>query len=278
MTKAAIDGLWANHADMGEVFGSLSDAEWTLQSACAGWRVQEVLGHVTSNFKEMVDPTPAPTDAPAPTAASTAAPPVEVKAEEMVEALLLPRRTWSAADLMAEYERYRDAAIGALTAMQDDPMASTEIPLADLGTYGMHWLANAYCFDHYCHLRHDVLSPAGPITRTLPAADDVRVRPGIDWMIAGLPQMCRSALASVDKPWVLELTGAGAGTWTVHPVPPTGLVTITEDRATDAVGTVVSTAHDFVSWGTQRSSWRGPCTLTGDTDYLAGILDAINII
>ena len=96
-------------------------------------------------------------------------------------------------------------------------------------------------------------------------------------MIAGLPHMCRAALTRADRPWVLELTGAGAGTWTVHPVDSTGLVTVLEGREA-GVGTVTSTAHDFVSWGTQRSNWRSSCVLTGDTDYLATTLDAINII
>jgi Mycothiol maleylpyruvate isomerase N-terminal domain len=267
MTKAAIDGLHANHADMQMVFESLTDDEWTMQSACAGWRVQEVLAHVTSNFKEIVDPTPQPTDAPPP----------ELPAEQMVEALVTPRRTWSASQLMAEYQQYLGGALATLAAMQEEPMASTEIPLADLGTYGMHWLANAYCFDHYCHLRHDTMAPAGPISRVLPEADDVRLRPGIDWMIAGLAQMCKDQLKIVTKPWRLELTGAGAGTFTVHPVGANGLVTVIEEK-TDSVATVTSTAHDFVSWGTQRSGWRDSCSISGDTDYVASVLDAINII
>jgi hypothetical protein len=267
MTKAAIDGLHANHADMRLVFESLTADEWARPSACAGWRVQEVLAHVTSNFKEIVDPTPQPTDAPPP----------ELPAEQMVEALVTPRRTWSAEELMAEYDQYLDGALATLAAMQEEPMASTEIPLADLGTYGMHWLANAYCFDHYCHLRHDTMAPAGPISRKLPPADDVRVRPGIDWMIAGLAQMCKDQLKIVDKPWRLELTGAGAGTFTVHPVGPNGLVTVLEEKA-DSVATVTSTAHDFVSWGTQRSAWRDSCKISGDSDYAAKVLEAINII
>lgn len=267
MTKSAIDGLLANHADMQTVFGSLSDDEWLLPSACAGWRIQEVLGHVTSNFKELVDPTPVPPDAA----------PSDMPAEQMVEELLTSRRSWSAKELMAEYDLYRDGAIAGLAAMQQEPVASTEIPLADLGTYGMHWLANAYCFDHYCHLRHDVLKPGGSIERSLPQADDVRVRPGVDWMMAGLAQMCRAQLTIVDRPWVLELTGAGSGTFTVHPVGADGLVSVVEERG-DAVATVTSTAHDFVSWGTQRSSWRDSCQLRGDSEYLRSILDAINII
>jgi hypothetical protein len=270
MTKAAIEGLHKNHEDMQSVFESLTDAEWVMDSACAGWRVQEVLAHVTSNFKEMVEPTPPPTDQPP-------VDPTTVHAEEMVEALLTSRRTWSARELMDEYAKYRDAALATLAAMQDEPTASTEIPLADLGTYGMHWLANAYCFDHYCHLRIDTLQPNGPIGRVLPDADDVRVRPGIDWMIAGLPQMCKQSLTIVDKPWRLELTGAGSGTWTIHPLGTNGLVTVTEGIE-DSVATVTSTAHDFVSWGTQRSPWRSSCLVSGDTDYAAKVLDAINII
>ncbi len=267
MTKAAIDGLRANHQNMQAVFGSLSDAEWDLPSACAGWRVQEVLAHVTSNFKELADPSPAPAE-----------PPPDLPAEQMVEALVTPRRTWTAEEVLAEYDQHRDVAIAALAAMQEDPVASTEIPLADLGTYAMHWLANAYCFDHYCHLRHDTMAPAGPIKRVLPPADDVRVRPGIDWMIAGLPQMCRAPLSIVTRPWRLELTGAGEGAWTVRPVGANGLVTIVEDSDRDVAATVTSTAHDFVSWGTQRSAWRIACTLRGDVDYVASVLDAINII
>ena len=37
--------------------------------------------------------------------------------------------------------------------------------MADLGTYQMHQLTDAYAFDVYCHLRVDVLGPRGPIER-----------------------------------------------------------------------------------------------------------------
>lgn len=271
MTHAAIEGLRANHDDMEKVFATLTDAEWASPSACAGWRVQEVLAHVTSNFHPMVHPVTA-----AEQSAVTSGTDPQT-AEQMVEALLTSRREWTPARLLAEYTEVRDPAIAILASMQDEPVASTEIPLADLGTYGMHWLANAYCFDHYCHLRHDMMSPLGPIVRSLPEPDDIRLRPGIDWMIAGLPQMCRTSLRIATKPFSLILTGAGGGSWTVHPASANELISIVEE--TDSVvGTVTSSAHDFVAWGTQRSSWRAACTLSGDSDYLSGVLDAINII
>ncbi len=44
------------------------------------------------------------------------------------------------------------------------------------------------------------------------------------------------------------------------------------------VAIVTSAAHDFVSWGTTRSSWRAACTIDGDANYAAAVLDAIDII
>ncbi len=267
MTRQAVEGLIANHADLQATFEGLSADQWQLPSACEGWRVQDVLAHVTSNFAEMVEPSPPPTE-----------PPPAMTAEQAMEALVAPRKPWSATDLLAEYARTRDGAFAALGAMQDEPMASTEIPLADLGTYPMHWLANAYCFDHYCHLRHDLLAPAGPLADRLAPADDVRVRPGVEWMLAGMPQMCGGALALVVRPVRLELTGAGGGVWTIHPAQGAGLASIEESSATAPTATISSSAHDFVSWGTKRSDWRSACTLRGDADVAAAFLDALNII
>ena len=281
MTVDAVAGLRANHDDLRIALAGVSDDDWSRPSACAGWRVQDVLAHVTSNFKEMVDPSPAPAPAPAPS--GEAVPPPAMKAEEAMEALVAPRKTWSPAELLAEYLRYGDAALEILAGMQDEPAASTLVPLADLGTYPVHQLANAYCFDHYCHLRHDLLAPKGPLTISLPAVDDARLRPGIDWMWSGLPQMCRDALKVVTEPITFVLTGPGGGTWTVRPAGDDGLVTIVEG-ATDATATgpaaatVTSSAHDFVSWGTRRSDWRDACALDGDTAYAAAVLDAIDII
>lgn len=265
MTAAAIVGLRAIHEDLQSVFDRVTDAEWGLDSACAGWRVQDVLAHFTSNFNEMVNPSPPPDE------------PVEMTAEQAMEALVAPRKSWSPAQLLAEYAAARDGAFGALTAMQDEPLGSTVIPIADLGSYPMHLLANAYCFDHYCHLRHDLLAPGGPLGHEVPPADDLRLRPGIEWMIAGLPQMCKAGLAVLDRPLVLELTGAGGGSWTLNPAGDDGLVTAVENGG-GGVATASSSAHDFVSWGTGRSAWRNAVTLSGDTDYAAAVLDGIQII
>ena len=45
------------------------------------------------------------------------------------------------------------------------------------------------------------------------------------------------------------------------------------------MATISSSAHDFVSWGTQRRNWRDlGVTIDGDTDYAAAVLDAMNVI
>jgi hypothetical protein len=105
------------------------------------------------------------------------------------------------------------------------------------------------------------------------------IRPGIEWMIAGMPQMQPTELAeAVTAPLELELTGPGGGTWTIQPADDDGLIVVDPRANLGATVTVASTAHDFVSWGTKRSDWRTTCKIDGDENYAAAILDTINII
>lgn len=268
MTKQAIDALRLIHAEIDTVVRQLDADDWAKPSACEGWRVQDVLAHFSSNMKEAVDPTPPDADAP---------PPPD-KAEEMVEVLISPRKDWTGAELVAEYDQYLEGWLGGLTAIQEEPMASTELALSDLGTYPMHLLANAFAFDHYCHLWIDLLGPDGPLDIEVAAPTDDMVRPGIDWMIAGVPRMQPAEMAdAVTAPIQLELTGPGGGSWSITPAAAGELVGVTEEAGAAAV-TVTSTAHDFVSWATQRSSWRDHCTVTGDEALATPFLDALNII
>lgn len=268
MTQQAIQALEAIHRDLMTVLDGVSDADWQRDSACAGWRVQDVFAHFTSNMAATVEPAP-PSDEPAP----------ETKAEEAMEALVAPRRDWSPAELRAEYDRFYEGWLGAMAAMQEEPTASTEAPLADLGTHALHLVANAYAFDHYCHLRIDLLAPTGPLEVELPEPTDAMVRPGIDWMIAGLPQMQPTELAeAVTAPLRLELSGPGGGTWTITPAGDGGLIGCTEGADGDVAATISSSAHDFVSWGTKRSDWRDACTVDGDEAVAAAFLDTLNII
>jgi uncharacterized protein (TIGR03083 family) len=269
MNKHAIEGLTANYNDLTTVLESLNEDEWQAASACAGWRVQDVISHTSSTLKLMVDPDPpAPDDEPLPSGA-----------EDMAEALVAPRKSWTSDQVLAEFLQYRDPFIAAQTALQDEPLASTETSLGELGTHPLRILAGTFAFDAYCHLRHDIVAPGGPIERDLPPADDLRLLGGIEWMMFGLPQMCEAPLGPVLRaPMAFEFTGPGASTYVISPNAegPAGVTEI--DGASAAVATVTSSAHDFVSWGTQRSNWREQSTVSGDTEMAAAVLDVVNVI
>jgi hypothetical protein len=148
-----------------------------------------------------------------------------------------------------------------------------------LGSYPMHLLANALAFDHYCHIRNDILKPNGPINRPRPADDDVRLGPTVVWMTSGIPQMCAKALAGMHYAIVLELTGPGGGVWTYGPVDVHGLIAMHPVGTTQAVATIRSSTKDFVVWSTKRRSWRdNAITIHGDEVRAAEFLDAVNVI
>src|SRR5207237_2507225 len=144
-----------------------------------------------------------------------------------------------------EYETYSAQAAEAFVSVQSPGIAETPLPMGELGTHTMSILPSTFLFDAYCHLRHDVLAPTGPIDRPQPPRDEQRIRPTVEWMLAGLPWMCAAALDPVvQRPVVLELSGPGGGAWTIAP----GIerVSVTRGVADGGAAIVHSTTHDFV--------------------------------
>ena len=267
MSTEGIEGVRVLQRDVLQVIQSLSDEEWRQPSNCAGWRVQDVVAHMGSNFHATVEP---PDAAPPPGPA--------ILAEEAMELLVEPRRSWSPAQVLEEYEEFAPKALAVLEALQEEPTASTPLTLAELGTYPINLLADAYAFDHYCHLRVDILAPLGPIQRAVPAADDLRLVPTVGWMIAGLPQMCGAALTALDRP--LRLTSTVPVVERGRSRPQTTTAVAISDAGDDVpvAATVRSNAHDFVIWGTARRNWRDYVTVDGDRNYAADVLDQLNIV
>jgi uncharacterized protein (TIGR03083 family) len=252
--------------DVKSVITTLTDDEWAAPSGCAGWSVKDLVAHMSSNYKEVCEPSPAPAE------------PVNLPAERLMDLLVEPRKLWTNGDVRDEYLTYCDAAVQALSALQAEPLASTPVPLADLGTYPMHQYAEAFAFDHYCHLRVDLLAPSGPIRREVPAADAARLGPAINWMLIGLPQMQPALRHALTAPITLTLSGPGGGSWRLAADGDGGRITVTDGEGSDGVATVTSDGHAFVVWGTCRSSWREHCTVTGDAAVASTFLDALNII
>lgn len=264
MSKEGLAALKLAVAEVKSVITTLSDEEWSRPSGCQGWSVRDLVAHMSSNYKETVDPSPPPAE------------PINLPAERMMDMLVEPRKAWSNQQILDEYLAFCDQAVAVIESMQEEPLASTPIPLADLGTYPMHSLADAYAFDHYCHLRIDLLAPEGPIERNVADADAQRLAPAIGWMITGMPQMQQGLGRTLSAPITLTLTGPGGGSWTISPAGDD--IVVTPGKNAGAVADASSNGHAFINWGTKRSDWREHCKITGDESAAAGFLDALNII
>jgi uncharacterized protein (TIGR03083 family) len=267
MSKDAIEALNVERAHVLELAASLTPAEWATSSDCAGWRVQDVIAHMGATYVTVGGGTTARAE------------PASDDAERNADAAVDERRGWTAEQVLAEYESASTTAIAALAGLQEPPMRDTVVPLGNLGSHPLHLIADALVFDHYCHLRHDLLAPNGPLAREPLPSDELRLRPAVTWMLGGLPQMCAEALSVVDRPVRLVLKGPGGGAWTIQPGSPYVTIEAAPADHGDAAATVTSTAHDFVSWGTKRRDWRDAgVRVDGDAEYAARVLDAVNVI
>lgn len=260
MTRAAIAALRAEHSRALELFDSLTSDEWARPSGCAGWSVQDVTQHMAATFHSIADPSSIETGS---------TPDVEANAEVPVQA----RRDWSPEQVVAEYREWSEKGIAALEGLQEPPLATTVIPLANLGSHPMHILANAIAFDHYCHLRHDI---GAAVRRAADLPHDPGVlEPTVEWMMAGIPQMCADSLASCEHGVNIVFTdlrhtiyhlrrSVGSGPWEVG------------EGSDPSLPICVTSAHEFVNWATKRSDWREHAQLT-DPD-VGPTLDALNVI
>jgi len=265
MSTLAVEGLRAERDATLTIAKSLTDDEWNAPSDCAGWAVRDVIAHMASILHGVADP--------------SVMPDLSGGTENGMEVPVAERRAWTIEEVVAEYETYSGQVADLGATLQDPPLSETLLPMGDLGTHPLAIMPSTFLFDNYCHLRNDILKPNGPIDRPEPARDEMRLRPTVEWMLAGLPWMCAAALDGVvDRPITLTLDGVGGGTWTIGPGGEDGRVLVTEGAAADAVATVTSTSHDFVIWGTQRRPWKSLTTITGDAEYAGRVLDGIKII
>jgi uncharacterized protein (TIGR03083 family) len=256
MTQASIDALKAEQQRALELFRSLSADEWALPSGCTGWRVQDVAQHMASVFHSIADPA---------SIEGGSSDDVEQNAEVPVQA----RRDWTAQQVMDEYVEWSDKGVAALAMFQSPGMAEMVIPLANLGSHPMHLLGNAIVFDHYCHMRHDI-GAAVPRAADLPRDRDALLAT-VEWMLAGIPQMCSSALAECSEGVNLQFTDIDRAV-ALTPADPLWVIS---EGATDGLPTAETTAHDFISWGTKRADWRA---MGVQVPSAHRTLDAINVI
>ena len=183
----------------------------------------------------------------------------EATQHKLVEA----RRGRASVDVLEGYRATAASALAVLETLQgiDDP-----IDLGDLGKHPTHLVANAFAFDHYTHIRADVLGPIGPLDSLAPPADTLRLGAALDWMIAGFPQMNAEALSAVAGPVSVTLTGPAARTQRFL-------------GEGDPVASVTSSSEAFVLWATRRRPWRdSDVVIAGDMEVGAAFCDALHVM
>jgi hypothetical protein len=185
------------------------------------------------------------------------------------------RRGWEPARVLREYESWSGRFLALVPVTQRPPVRGLRIPLGDIGRYPIGLLASAFTFDHHVHLRNDIASALG---RTVPPPDAEHMAAVLEWLLAGLPQMCGSALAWLDRPVALILTGPGGGAWTVSPGAG-GPLRVEQGRSPVAAAAITGSAADFPIWGTTRRPWRDyGLAIEGDEELAARFLDALNLV
>lgn len=265
MSELGVQGFRAERDAVLTLAKSLSADEWNAPSDCAGWAIRDVLAHMAATLHGVIDP--------------AFMPDMSGGTEQGMEGPVEQRRALPVEEVVAEYETFSAQAAELFASVQAPPIGDNLLPMNDLGTHPMSMLPNIFLFDSYCHLRNDILAPNGSVARPEPPRDEQRLRPTVEWMLAGLPWMCREQFAGVlDRPLTLELDGPGGGTFTLAPGGPDGRPVVASGAEPHAAATVRSGDHDFVVWGTRRRPWRRFVQIDGDETYAGAVLDAVNII
>lgn len=249
------------------IIDRLTPEDWAADSACHGWRVQDLVGHMAFFFNFIADPEITLPDNPS------------GLAERLSDAAAAERADWVPEQVIAYYREQSAAGLAALEALQAEELAGETLQMFELGSYRLAQLADAVAFDHLVHLHSDLLAPHGPVEAgvTLPVAEVID--PGLDWMTGGLPQMCGAAVRpNLEGPIGLRLTGATNRSYVIDAdsEDDTSItITETDDLPADVA---VSDALAFTRWSTRRSAWRRSVEIEGDNRRIAAVLDSINII
>lgn len=250
-----------------EIIAGLSADQWAADSACHGWRIQDLVSHMGFFFNFIADPELVLPDNPS------------GKSERLNDAAVIERADWSPAQVVDYYAEQSAAGLEVLAALQTPELRDQPLEMLDLGTYRMSQLSDAVAFDHLVHLHSDLLAPHGPVASAaqLPIASSID--PAVDWMIAGFAPMCGAAVgAALTGPVGLRLTGATERTFVIRADDDApGTVTVVESADLPAE-VAISDALAFTRWGTRRSAWRSAVTVEGDRARVNRVLDAIDIV
>jgi uncharacterized protein (TIGR03083 family) len=269
MSHAGITGMRCAAEDILAVTDHLNDSQWHQPSAATGWSVKDVVCHVGC-LLELLQAAVAGAAAP------------EIGIEALNDAQVAQRRDWTPTHVVDYLRAQLTSAITVFTTLQEEPVASVQTTMLDLGSYPLHAIADMFAFDMITHLRYDILTPRGPITDTVDPLDEQRLTPAIAWLLGGITQMQPELATHLRAPLALNLTGPAAQHILISRAQNPGATTLLEVRPDPAAGlaaaTITSTTADFLAWSTTRLPWYDHVTITGDSDTAIEFLDALNLV
>ncbi len=255
----AVAAVEAEQAVLVDLLAALPPDAWTAPSGCPGWTVKDLVAHLGALFWRMVDPSRLPDNRGFPT-------------EQAQDRDVASRAAWSPDHIVTDYVEAAGRVLPVLERLRDvdDP-----VPLGDLGTFPASMLACGYAFDHYTHIRADLLAPRGPLDVPAPPSDELRMGPTIAWILAALPQQCAMALTGLAGPVEFLLTGPGGGLFVLLP---SGAIVSGDDARVDTVASICCSTADLVWWSTRRASWSDVEVHTaGDPATLALLRDQVHV-
>ena len=112
MSELAVEGFRAEREAILSVAKDLSADEWTMPSACAGWTVRDVMGHMACTLHGVIDPAFLPDMAGG--------------TESSMEPAVAERRSWPIEQVIDEYETYSGQAADLFESVQAAPLVGND--------------------------------------------------------------------------------------------------------------------------------------------------------
>jgi uncharacterized protein (TIGR03083 family) len=242
---------------------SLSPEEWSQPSNCEGWTVQDVLAHMAAIAHGVFGPW---------MVKFMTAKSLERNNDADVET----RRTTPPEQVLAEYEKWSNRMVKLLALGQRPPLSKAPFKVGELGVYPMAQVASASVFDTHLHLHHDMAPALG---KTLPPPGPNTIAVINEWVLGGIPKMCKEALSFMDRPVTITLDGPGGGSWSVVPGPGRKPGRIQPGAATGSAAQITANPAEFSLWATHRRPWRDQdVKIDGDEGYATRFLDAVRVV
>jgi hypothetical protein len=193
MSQAGMAGMQLAARGILTIGETLDPDQWQLPSAASGWSVQDVVVHAGCLLGLLM-------------AAVGGETVPEIGIEALNDMQVAEKRGWNSAQALDALQQNLEKAQSVFAPLQDEPLASAETQMLDLGSYPLHSIVDMFTFDLTTHLRYNILAPRGPVDRHPPPLGEAQLVPAVSWLLGGvpkmqpdLPQYRRAACSQLDR-------------------------------------------------------------------------------